>query len=477
MDTEKREKVLIVDDDPGMGVLLRELLEKRNYSPLTATHPVEALKLFKQESPTLAFLDINMPDMNGLELARQMIAVNPAVELVFVTGFGTFDNAIEAIKIGACDYLRKPFNLAEFEICLKRHEDRQLLREKVRKAQQRYYYLVQNIPVLIVVLSMDMELQFINNASIRMLDITPEEAISQPKWFMDTIHPEDRNRVKRMLMDSCNTHHQPHSMECRMLHTRGYPIHVLLSTIPPAAPSNESHATTPLIEAVAVDITDRVMLERAMVQNERLELLSTVTSEVAHEVRNPLVSIGGFAKRIEEKYPELSEPGIILRECSKLENLVNRIRDYLEPIELRPGECFINAIINQAVELIQENVRSQNIDIVCDLSPDLKPVYMDKDILTQVFLNLIQNAVSGIGSDRTVHIKSYQTGSSVNVDIRSSILSPRKRDPEQIFLPFGEESHIMGLPLTYRLVKNMGGVLSFAQEGKKITFTVTLPIA
>ncbi len=62
------------------------------------------------------------------------------------------------------------------------------------------------------------------------------------------------------------------------------------------------------------------------------------------------------------------------------------------------------------------------------------------------------------------------------MDIKSSILHPNRKDPEQIFLPFGEEGHLMGLPLSYRLIKNMGGVLSFAQRGNEITFTVTMPV-
>jgi len=474
MDKTDREKVLIVDDDPSMGILLRELLEKRGYAPVTATHPMEALELFRQSPPALAFLDINMPDMNGLELGKEMLKLNPSVEIVFVTGFGTFDNAIEAIKIGAYDYLRKPFNLAEFEICLKRHEDRLHLQEKVRKAQQRYYYLVQNIPALIFVLSENLDLQFINNACSRMLDIKPAEAMAQPNWFMETIHPDDRQHVKQMLMDSCKNHNRSHSMECRMLHGGGYTIHVLLRTIPGDTPV-VGEKREPIIEAVAVDITDRVMLEKAMVQKERLELLGTVTSEVAHEVRNPLMSIGGFARRLQDRHPELSEPPIILRECSRLENLVNRIRDYLEPIEIIPGECFVNSLISHAQELMREDLDQNGIKVEFDLFPELKPVFMDKDILTQVFMNLIQNAASGIGHDNIITIKSYQTGSSVNVDIKSSILTPKIRDPEQVFLPFGEEGHIMGLPLTYRLVKNMGGVLSFTQRNREITFTVTLP--
>ncbi len=471
----EREKVLIVDDDPSMGLLLKELLTQRGYEPLTAIHPHEALEMFKREHPDLAFLDINMPDMDGLELGRKMLTEKPEMEVVFITGFGTFDNAIEALKIGACDYLRKPFNLGEFEICLKRHEDRTRLRKKVREAQQRYYHLVQNIPVLILILDQDLELKFVNNACKRLLDISPDEALKKSGWFLKRIHPDDIKQVKKMLLKSCRVYDRPHSMECRMLHARGYTIHVLLKTIP-REDADPNQMEKPIIEAVAVDITDRVMLEKAMVQKERLELLGSVTSEVAHEVRNPLMSIGGFARRLKGKHPELSEPDIILRECQRLENLVNRIKDYLEPIEVSPGECFVNSIIMQAYEIIDDDLKQNGITVEFDLSPYIKPVYMDKDILTQVFMNLIHNAASGIGKDKRIFIKSYQTELSINVDIKSSILHPNRKDPEQIFLPFGEEGHLMGLPLSYRLIKNMGGVLSFAQRGNEITFTVTMPV-
>jgi DNA-binding NtrC family response regulator len=71
--------------------------------------------------------------MTGLELAARLKALNPACEIVFMTGCGTIENAIEAIKLGVYDYLRKPFSISEVGFCLGRFRDRKLLQERIRK--------------------------------------------------------------------------------------------------------------------------------------------------------------------------------------------------------------------------------------------------------------------------------------------------------------------------------------------------------
>ena len=85
------------------------------------------------------------------------------------------------------------------------------------------------------------------------------------------------------------------------------------------------------LQGMIVDITDRVFLEKAVVQKEKLRILGSISAEVAHEIRNPLVSIGGFARRLRKRFPELPEGDIILRESERLEKMLKRIAEYLYP--------------------------------------------------------------------------------------------------------------------------------------------------
>ncbi len=167
------EKVMIVDDDSSICNLLAEVLGREGYSPIICNHPHHALALLEQESLPLAFVDLNMPDMSGLELAPKLKELDPQVEVVFMTGHGNFDSAIQAIKIGAYDYLRKPFTTNDFILCLKRFQERSALKKQVKLAEERYFDLVQNTPLLIYILRRDFKIDFVNQACSALLGYTP----------------------------------------------------------------------------------------------------------------------------------------------------------------------------------------------------------------------------------------------------------------------------------------------------------------
>ena len=94
----------------------------------------------------------------------------------------------------------------------------------------------------------------------------------------------------------------------------------------------------------------------ALVQREKLKTLGAIAAEVAHEIRNPLVSIGGFARRLLKRYPDSQEPAIILHETERLETLLNRLNDYLRPVDMKPGEYHVNAILIDSVGLLAQEL-------------------------------------------------------------------------------------------------------------------------
>jgi len=287
-------KILVVDDDPSVGRLIADFLHAEGCMPVICTEPHKALELSEKECFSMAFLDINMPEMSGLDLASRIKEKLPLCEVVFITGFGSFDNAIQAIKIGAYDYLRKPFGLNELQLCIKRFQERQELKEKVRLAEQRYYRLVQDIPSLVFSIRKDFKLEFINRASETMLGFTPGEAMEDPEWFLGMIHPHDLGRMKNLFLNAFHSRHSSFSAECRLVHRDGHTLHVMVCSL--ARAETEKTEGADMIQGMIVDITDRIFSEKAVVQREKLKLLTSISEEVAHGIRNPLVSIGGICK-------------------------------------------------------------------------------------------------------------------------------------------------------------------------------------
>ncbi len=106
----KKKLVLIVDDEPGILVSLANILKDEGYRTLTTGHGEEALTLYQQHMPDVVFLDIWLPDRDGLETLRTLLELDPGAAVIMMSGHGTTPTAVKAIKMGACDYLEKPLS-------------------------------------------------------------------------------------------------------------------------------------------------------------------------------------------------------------------------------------------------------------------------------------------------------------------------------------------------------------------------------
>lgn len=395
--------------------------------------------------------------------------------MVYITGYGTLDNAVQAIKIGAYDYIKKPFSTNDLRLCLKRYQERQALKEKARLAEQRYFHLVQSLPLLVFVLRKDFQLEFISQASTVILGYTPEEALGNPNWFLERIPPDDRERIRQALESAFRSGGASFSSQCRFSHKKGHPIHAILKSINPTPGAGGLGVER--FEGIVIDITDRVFLEKALVQREKLKTLGTISAEVAHEIRNPLVAIGGFARRMQKKFSGVSECDIIVRETSRLEKMLDRIRDYLKPVEVCPKELLLSTVILDCVDLLSPEMQRRGVWCEVELGSNVSAALADPDILRQICINLLRNAIDAMKGGGTLNIKTYESEQNLHIAFRNPTLKPLARDPEHLFLPFDQGGESIGLPLCYRLARNMGGLLSFAQGGDCTVFTISLPKA
>jgi DNA-binding response OmpR family regulator len=108
-------RVLVVDDDPQARELLCEFLTAKTYEVSAAATGGEGLKRLREERPHLVLLDINLPDMSGLEVLREAKAIDPAVGVIMVTGLQEEEIGRQAMRDGAFDYITKPLDLQYLE--------------------------------------------------------------------------------------------------------------------------------------------------------------------------------------------------------------------------------------------------------------------------------------------------------------------------------------------------------------------------
>ena len=102
--------ILIVDDEPGVRSMLSQVLRDNHYAVDTAINSAEALEKIQNDSFSLVIADVRMPEISGIELLEKLKANNPAVPVIMITGFGSVNDAVEAMQKGAADYLLKPFS-------------------------------------------------------------------------------------------------------------------------------------------------------------------------------------------------------------------------------------------------------------------------------------------------------------------------------------------------------------------------------
>jgi DNA-binding NtrC family response regulator len=131
-------KILIIDDDSSLRRVLEYNLQQEGYEVLTAADGESGLKLFAEKSPALVITDLKMPGMSGFQLLSSVKERAPGTVVIVLTAFGAIDTAVEAMKLGAFDYLTKPFNREELKLTVKKglqlqglSEENRLLKEEL----------------------------------------------------------------------------------------------------------------------------------------------------------------------------------------------------------------------------------------------------------------------------------------------------------------------------------------------------------
>ncbi len=118
MDTVK--KVLLIDDDRAIRLVLSTVLKKNNYLPIEAPNGQKAIEIFKNELPAAVLLDVKIPEMDGIQILQELKKIDTDVPIIMVTGYADIPTAVQAIKLGAYDFLSKPPHVEKLVLTLER---------------------------------------------------------------------------------------------------------------------------------------------------------------------------------------------------------------------------------------------------------------------------------------------------------------------------------------------------------------------
>ncbi|MFA4903705.1 MAG: GAF domain-containing protein [Desulfobaccales bacterium] len=263
------------------------------------------------------------------------------------------------------------------------------------------------------------------------------------------------------------------------------PLHVLQMFATQAALVLENAHLYSTIEA---NNRELLLIRERMLESDRLAALSSLASGMAHEIRNPLVSIGGFARRIaklvEPNSPLRGYVEVIQEEVTRLEKLLREILDFTGENLSYYGDHELAKLIEDTLILVQRDLDANNIKVVREFA-QLPRLHCDDRQMKQVFYNLFQNAVQAMAHGGTLTIRTFpverpdglyaaaaisDTGGGIPMEVLHNIFNP--------FFSTKDYGTGLGLAIAQRIVSRHYGQIEVNNEmGKGVTFIVTLPVA
>lgn len=209
-----------------------------------------------------------------------------------------------------------------------------------------------------------------------------------------------------------------------------------------------------------------------LVRAEKLSAVGEMSANIAHEIRNPLVAIGGFTryilKRMPQDYPDRHYLDIIVKEVDRLENILRGILDFVRPLEIHRIPTDINAIIRQTFEMLEPELMEARIEPRQELTEDLPQLLIDPDRSRQVFINVYRNAIQAMTEGGVLTARSYQRDNRVVVEVEDTGCGMENPEDARIFQPFFTSKHTglgLGLTISSQILKIHGGTIS-ARGGK-----------
>jgi len=130
MHSRKNVDILIVDDDPSLRDMLNIILKKEGYRVQCADAARAALDILKADKADLVISDIKMPDLSGIELLKKIKGIDPTIPVIMITAYASTADAVEAMKLGAENYITKPFNIEELKVVVNRALNRRKVEEE-----------------------------------------------------------------------------------------------------------------------------------------------------------------------------------------------------------------------------------------------------------------------------------------------------------------------------------------------------------
>ncbi len=497
-------KILIVDDEGLIVRLLAMSLRSDGYEVVTASNGQEALEVLEKEDPDIVVTDIKMPVMDGLELLRRIKEKDTDKEVIIVTGHGDIDSTIAALQYGASDFINKPLRDEALAIALERaktkiHIRKQLedhtknLEKKVAKATQEIRHkasfqrlLIHSSHDAIVAFDKDWKIVVYNPEAARIFN-APARDVRNKMTIDDLYDPELASLFKaEAKQEQCSLEMRwremvltPHPGKAFLVR---YAVNVLY----------EKGEFVGIVNFFQ-DLSDIKRLEKELVQSERLAAVGQTVSGLAHYVKNILIGLKGGSYVVDVGMKNNSMEKIrdgwvtIKKNIARVSDLTQDLLTYSKQREPEIAPCSPNEVVQDVVKLEYDTAKSNGIEIVAEMDPDIGQIMADPMTIHRALLNLITNAMEACIEDEDaskifkIHVRTFIDGQKFCLEVRDNGCGMDDKIKAQLFNPMfsskGGRGTGLGLLVTGKLIEEHNGQIDIESElGKGACFTIRLPL-
>ncbi|MCF8061785.1 MAG: PAS domain S-box protein [Deltaproteobacteria bacterium] len=348
--------------------------------------------------------------------------------------------------------------------------------------------IIHNSPNAIMATNMQGDILLWNNAAEETLGYSADEVIG--KMNIRAIYPEGTAREVMKMMRSPEYGGVGRLRSYPMVYVRqdGEIIEGNLSSAILYGPSGEELASV----GIFVDLKERLDMERnlrevqeKLLQSEKLAAMGRLTSQIAHELNNPLYGIMNTLELLKSEIPQESKRRRILEmalsETERLTELLRKMLSFSKPDEEEKQPTDMNTILDEILLLVKKQLQEHGIRVTASFQKELPLVNASRNQLRQVFLNLIGNARDAMPDGGTLNVTTSSTSDRVRIEIEDDGIGVREENLGRIFDAFFTTKDSikdvgLGLSVCYGFIEEHGGDIRVrSRHGEGTTFTILLP--
>ena len=346
------------------------------------------------------------------------------------------------------------------------------------EAEEKYRSLVENVPLVVYRLSSKGDLVFVNHFVEYILGYTPEEFYRDSDLWNKAVLRADRAKSK-VLRKKCLLMGKEFFSEYRVKDKKGRTLHVMDHAIP----FQSEPGVVTSVDGIVMDVSRRVRLQEKLVRAEGHKTITEVSARLAHEIRNPLMSAGGFARRLLSSMahddPNRNKVEIIVQEVSRLEAILRMILNYIQPIDIDLSPVEPNRLVESVVHAVAAKIEDKNIKIDLQLTSDLPKIAVDYSQMEEALLTLLKNAIHQIAQSAILSISTCEEDGLFKLVMHYLVEHISSDDAKDIFYPFTTSpmiSDTVDISMSKAIVHGHGGTLNGKIRGSgKFTIEISLP--